>query len=190
MNTISVTLFSYNELSNEAKQRVIKDIRKSLENDSSVGEFTLSEAMDSLHAITNAWGYPLADWSVGAYDTCYAITSLSSDAREVSGPRALASFLRLLIKHGYDRPKHFKEMEFRGTCGFTGVCFDDDLCETIWTALMGGSSIATAIDACSDRIGKLVEADIEYQCSDEGILEALDKHEEKYLESGEEYEHL
>lgn len=188
MTTIEVKLFSYDELNEDAKQRVISDIRKSLENDSSVGEYTLREAMDSLHAITKAWGYPLVDWSVGAYSRCYA--RVRREARDEAGHRAIASFLRLLIKHGYDRPKRFKDMEFPGICGFTGMCFDDDLCETIWSTLIGGSSIATAIDACSDRIGKLVEDDIEHQCSDEGILYMLDKSEEKYLESGEAYEHI
>lgn len=188
MTTIEVKLFSYNELTDDAKQRVIGDIRKSLENDPYIGDFTLKEAMDSLHAITKAWGCPLIGWSVGAYSRCYA--RVKCKARDEAGHRAIASFLRLLIKHGYDRPKRFKDMEFRGEGGFTGMCFDDDLCETIWSTLMGGSSIATAIDACSDRIGKLVEDDIEYQFSDEGILYMLDKSEEKYLESGEKYEHI
>lgn len=188
MKTLSVTLFSYAELSAEVQEKVLDRLVKERENDHDLHEYTLRECMDSLTKITEDWGYPLIDWSVGPHDRCFARIRHSHNEMPM-GHKALASFLRLLINKGYERPKHFKDMQFPGVCGFTGVCFDDDLCETIWTKLLGGSGIATAIDACADRIGKICEEDIEYQCKKETILEWLDETVEIYLEDGTVYEH-
>ena len=178
MKTITTKLFSFNELSDKAKAKVLDARREEIANEPD--DFTLSEAMDSLKKIAAACGLRLEDWSVGPYNRSNFVCVDCDD----EGNRALARFLRVLVKHGYERPKTFKAMKFPGVCGFTGVCFDDDVAEAIWESLLDGNTLGKAFDAAGDRIARISEDDLEYRQTDESILEYLDKSEEIYTEDG------
>lgn len=179
MKTIEVNLYSYKDLSDEAKQQVIKDIAQRESEDEN---FTLSECMDSLKSIVNSVGAKLSNWSVGPYSPSYACVDHQNGLE--GGRKTIALFFRALIKHGYERPKHFKDMQFPGICGFTGVCFDDDIAQDIWNELLSGSSFSSAVNVAADTIRKICEDDLSYRTSEEGILETLDQNEEIYLEDG------
>ena len=143
--------------------------------------------MESLHKIAEALGTKLADWSVGPYnrgnfvklDVPYWTGELWD-----GGHKTQAVFLRLLIDHGYPRPKRFADLKFEGVCGFTGVCFDDDLAEEIWDALIDGETLNKAFDRAGDRLATISENDLDWRASKEGILESLDRGEEIYTKEG------
>ena len=183
MKTLQIKLLSYNGLSESAKERVIRDKANEVYTDPE--NHTLGECMDSLRAIVSACGLRLSDWSIGPYNRGNSARVDCDD----SGNRALARFLRVLIAHGYSRPATFAAMKFPGVCGFTGVCFDDDIAEAVWVALLDGETLGKAFDCAADAIQNICEKEIEYRASREGILEYLDEDEEIYNEDGSIFNH-
>lgn len=145
--------------------------------------------MDSLKAIAEALGLRLTDWCIGAYNRNNR-ASVNSDE---SGNRATARFVRCLIEHGYERKKTFAAMlpvgtgSFIGVCGFTGLCFDEDMCETILESLLDGETMSKAFDRAADEAMRICEIDLEYRQSNESILERLDQGAEIYTEDGNEF---
>lgn len=184
MKTIETKLYCFKELSDEAKERVISKIADDIGKDPD--DFTLLECMDSLKAVAAAMGLRLTDWSIGPYNRGNFAKVNCDDFGNV----AIARFVRCLLDHGYTRKPRFKDMlakgkgSFIGVCGFTGVCFDEDICEAILEALLDGETMTKAFDRAADRIARICEDDLEYRTSKKGILEYLDQDEEIYTEDG------
>lgn len=185
MTTITTQLYSYRELSPEAQAKVIQNKIKDAENDEFLLQFTSDDMMESLKEVCKACGLRLVDWSFGTYCRNWKVRVSNYDLEDLSGPRALAWFLRILIDHGYSRPKHFKDMEFPGVCGFTGVCYDDDVVETVWKELLDGETVAKAFDQVAYKFCKSLEDEYAYLTSEECIMDYLDENEEIYTEDGE-----
>ena len=183
MKTITTKLYSFSELSPEAKDRVIKNRITEAENDSDLLDHTAGEIVDSIRKFAEACGYTLQDWSISAYSRNNKVRISGGD--ELDGRRALAHVLRALLSHGYARPKRFAEMTFPGVCGITGVCFDDDMIESVWNDLREGESLYRAFCHLADKAGDILEKENEYLTSREAIMETLDESEEIYTENGE-----
>ena len=181
MKTLETKLFSFKELSEESRARVLENQRESVWGDPD--NFTLGECMDSLKAIAEACNVQLLDWSAGPDNRNNFVKTNSN----LEGNKALASFANCLFENDYARTKHFKEIEFPGVCGFTGVCFDEDLAEEMLGALIEGESLNKAFNRAGDRIQQICEDDLQYRTSDEGILEYLDTEAEIYTEAGNEF---
>lgn len=180
MKTTSITLFSFNELSPESQAAVLESSRASVDT-SYIGD----EMLESLKAVCLACSLHLDNWSFCPSDRNYDV-SVSGDVSELEGRKALAWFLRILLDHGYSRPKYFRDMQFPGVCGLTGVCYDEDVIETVWQSLLAGNSVAQAFGAVAQRFCTLWESEDIHARSDEQILECLDKVSEIYSEDGEE----
>jgi hypothetical protein len=187
MKTIETKLYCYRELSQTAKDRVIEHERNAIQN--SPDDFTVSECMDSLKAIAGALGLRLTDWNIGPYNR-NNFCRVNSDAQ---GNKAIARFVKRLIAHGYERKTTFKAMlepgtgSFSGICGFTGVGYDEDICEAILEALLDGETMTKAFDRAAGRIMEMSEKEIEYRQTKEAILETLDQDAEVYTEDGSEF---
>ncbi len=184
MKTISAQLYSFRELRPSAQEHALA--QRAEENHEDPDNFTLSEAMDSLKAIVAACGEKLSNWSVGPYNR-NNFARIAHGAEWDGGHQTQARFLRVVLAHGYARPARFADLKTPGICGFTGVCFDEDLVEAMWASLIEGGSLSDAADRAADRIKALCEDDIEYHTSREGILEYLDQEEEIYLETGDKF---
>lgn len=178
MKTIATQLYSYNELSDSAKARVIRDKAENVETDY-LGE----EMLASLKAVCEACNLRPYDYSFGPYCQSWGI-KVSGYNADLEGNKALAWFLRILINHGHARPAKFADMTFPGVCGFTGVCYDEDVVETVWQCLLRGETVATAFDQVAHTFCELWESEDEYNRSEECILQYLDADEEIYTEDG------
>lgn len=187
MQTITTQLYSYKELSPEAQAKVIANKIKDQENDECLLRFTSEEMLDSLKAVCVTCNLRLIDYSFGSYDRNWKCVVRNYNVDDLSGPRALAWFLRVLIDNGYSRPKRFVDMTFPGVCGFTGVCFDDDVVETVWKGLLDGETVAKAFDGVAHRFCKILEDEYSYLTSEECVKEYLDENEEIYEADGSEY---
>lgn len=187
MMTITTQIYSYKELSPEAQARVIDNKIKQAENDDYLLEHTSQEMLDSLKAVCEACNLRLVDYSFGSYCRNWKVGVNNYDVEDLEGNRALAWFLRVLIDNGYARPKHFKDMQFPGVCGFTGVCFDDDIVECVWNELLEGKPVRKAFDRVAKMFCDTLENEYAYLTSEEAILDYLDQSEEIYTEDGEEF---
>jgi len=189
MKTIETKLYSYAELSPKAQARVIEREAERIQTQGYSEDFTLRESVASLKAVSKALGLRLTDWNIGPYNRNNHCSVNSDEA----GNKAIAQFVRVLIAHGYKRKPTFKAMltqgtgSFVGVCGFTGVCFDEDVCEAILEALLDGETMSKAFDRAADRIHDICEKDLEWRTSKEGILEYLDKKAELYTDDGTEF---
>jgi hypothetical protein len=186
MKTIETKLYSYSELSESAQSRVIRSMAENVYSDSD--NDTLCCYVDSLKAIVGGMDLSLSNWSIGPDNrNNYASVNVPWH-REVQlegGNRTVAAFLRMLIEYGYSRPRCFREMEFPGICGFTGMVYDEEVLESIWEALLRGESFNSAVDGASDTIARHCEEDLDWRASKDGILYYLDQSEEIYTEDGE-----
>jgi len=183
MKTIQTELFSYKELSDEAKEKVVEVLIKERENDSCALDYAIDEFMDSVRSICRECNFRLGDYSIGTYSQNWKLKVIMGN-EDPKGNKALAWFLRVLIDKGYERPKRFSEMKFTGVCGFTGVHTDEIVCESIWKSLLEGDRVSKAFDSSAYTICKNLEEQYEYDTSKEGILENLDIDEEVYMEDG------
>lgn len=181
MKTIETKLYSFKELSEAAQERIIKRKADNIANEPD--DFTLSECMDSLKAIAEACNLKLRDWNIGPYNRNNFCRVDCDD----EGNKAIARFARVLMRHKYPRPGKFKEYKLPGICGFTGVCFDDDICEEIWKGLLDGDTLGKCFDHAAQRIQTICEDDLECRQTREAILEYLDQDEEVYTEEGDEF---
>lgn len=187
MKTITTQLYSYKELSPEAQAKVIQKKIKDAQNDECLLQFDSDDMLASLKAVCEACNLRLSDWSFGSYCRNWKVKVSNYDVEYLSGPRALAWFLRILIDNGYPRPKRFVDMEFTGVCGFTGVCYDEDVVETVWKELLDGETVSRAFDQVAYTFCKGLEAEYEYRTSEEAIMEYLDEDEEIYTKDGATY---
>lgn len=180
MKAKTINLYSFSELSQEAQETAIRNERKSRLNDNDSLCFLYSDLQASVKAIADACNLRIVDYSYG--NCCHDYKLRVTGSREdESGNRAIAWFLRILIDNGYARPKHFRDMQFPGVCGFTGVCYDDDIAETIYKELLSGETVRAAFDAVSYRLCKIAEDELDYQTSPETIREALENNEGEFF---------
>jgi len=185
MKTKEITLYSFNELSDSAKKRAIAAVASD-----TCDDWNSDDIMESIEAVCEACNVRLLEWSIGACNQNWKLKISTPHVGDVSGGRAMAWFYGILKKHGYDRPTITNgkwEMKFPGVCGFTGVCWDENVCESIWEALRTGSTIKEAFNGVAYDAGQWLEKEEEYQRSEECILQYLDAEEEVYTEDGERF---
>lgn len=140
------------------------------------------EIMDSLKATFKAAGIRLTDWEISTCSYSYVQFDMDSDVRDLSGPRAMAWLennllgdLRIpfkgskrweLAKYGqYYRPGMIKP------CPFTGVCFDEDMLESLQRDIKAGESLGYAFSNLANVAAKAMESEVEYLQSEEYFLE-------------------
>jgi len=182
MHTIETKVFSYNELGSSAQDRVFQRWQEA-QNEYCL-EGTQDDMLASLKGICACLGYGLRDWTFGAYCQGWKARATGGETIDLSGPRAMAYVLRCLMCAGYDRPRHFKDMAFPGQCGFTGMCYDDDLAQSLWEDLLAGETIAKAIDGLACKLCRMCEDELEYLTSKDCFLETLEMDVEMYDEEG------
>ena len=181
MKTALTQLYSYSELSEQAQVRALAKKAEQVDTDH-LGD----EMRASLKAVCEACSLRLTDWNFGAYCQDWK-AKVTGSADDYQGNKALAWFLRVLMRHGYSRPSKFEELTFPGICGFTGVCYDEDVVETVWKSLLEGETVAEAFDQVAHTFSENWEREDDYQRTPEAILEYLDTSEEVYTEEGEEF---
>lgn len=143
MKTINV--FEYEELSKEAQEKAIKKMREMKESDTGLYDFFFQDEMqDCYKCIVEYLGAPNEE------------------------ENDLEFFKRKMWAKGYDMKE---ENPFNGICAFTGICFDDDLLEEIYKNLNKGDSLSISIGKLDKFIENIVDAEIEYLLSKEGLEE-------------------
>ena len=188
MKTISTENHSYSELSDSAKEAAIQNLITQKSEDPYEVDGTSEECLDSLKAIAEAFNVNIIDYSFGPYSQGNKVKIDDWNDHEDS----LNTLLRVLIQGGYETHKDLSKMaekeNFPGHCPFTGVCYDEDIIESITKSIIiDGNDLRTAFDQVGDLIRKILEKEIEYAQCEEYIKEELDEDEEMFLSDGEIY---
>lgn len=186
----TITAYTFNELSPEAKARAMKRLP---EPDC---HYTLEECMDSLKALCEVAGVTLEDWSLGPYAYSHIRVIFPGDeGREgLKGPRALAWIENNIFGklrhpwtpatvppsekwasiHGrysrrYTKPEHVP------ACPLTGVCFDEDLLDVFRDRDLD-ITLKERFESLAGVIARICEAEMEYQSTDEAREELAESY--------------
>jgi hypothetical protein len=197
--TVEVTQYRLSELKElfpEGYETAIGDERERISNDGYC--LWSDEIMDSLEAIIEAMGFVPHKWRIGPYDRAELMVRFrSSDACDVSGRRAIAwienhlepfraKFVSVLSAHYalpfYKENRVYNKPGSLKACPFTGVCFDEDFIDALRKDVKSGTSIKDAIGHLATDAQRMMEAECEYQSSEEAIFEKLA--DDWFLENG------
>ena len=160
----TIQLYQYEELSEDAQKTARETIYEQKANDPYVMECYYQEMKDSMEAIADACSLKTVDYSYGVYCQNYKwhVERYDYQTQYLRGNKALAYFLRVLIDAKYPRPKKFSEMKFDGVCGFSGMCYDENICEAIWESLLDGNTIRQAFDDAAGASCRVLDKEFEY----------------------------
>jgi hypothetical protein len=150
------------------------------------------EIIDSLKAIFKASGIHLRDYSIDAYGYSSVSFDMESETEDLKGQRALAWIENNLLAdlrikwqpYGrVDKEHQFKsvraELSKYGQyyrpgmvhpCPFTGVCFDEDMIESLLKSVKSGDTLGEAYHNLANVAAKLFESEIEQGNSEEEFL--------------------
>lgn len=194
MRTISVNIYSFDELSKKAKEKALEHFRNSdiyfwsIENEKTLEEFA------------KVFPVNIKEWEYGYRN--YINFNLTCDDKiaELKGIR-LMKYLYKNYEHILFKPKflHTKiigsENNITGhakllkdnCCVLTGYCIDDDILKPIYDFLKNPKDSITFQDLMGDCLQSWVYAcnkEYEYAYSDEGIRGHIEANEYEFLEDG------
>lgn len=186
MRRVTKKIFTLAELKAEhpdAYERVLK-----AERDSQEDIPWQDETFDSMKACIEACGATLKDWSIGAYSPSHVRVEVQDDYRRretgETTPKGVPWLIESVLKpNGY--LDHLGAPSFPGVCKWTGYCVDDDMIEAVYEAMRDGSNLSDALEGLADKARETLEAEDEYQRSEEAIAERLCDRE--YDANGDEY---
>lgn len=139
MKEITIKLYTFDELSDEAKKRAHETFL-------STGDYwgASDDAMATIKKVEELFCIKLSDWDIDSYNPRYPTVTFEdsrwyNDALDLKGNRARAylwnNFGKVLLTgryyskwHGtkYAHSRLFFDRVYDGTCPLTGVCFDCD----------------------------------------------------------------
>lgn len=192
MKTLSV--YQFNELSDDAKQRAIEDYR-----DRNYEIQGSHEMFDSLEALFEK----CSDVSLGRYELglsqSWLRVSFEQNIDDFSGKRAMAWLENNLLSKlripwtSYRIQNRRRELAKYGKsyragmikpCPFTGICYDDDFLYALQKSIREGDTLKEAFEGLACEYQRTLNAEYEYENSDEYIREALGNELHEFFEDG------
>lgn len=175
--TKTITFYSFDELSENAKKKAIQTETHDRYGDSEYMEGTAGELLDTAKAIAEAFDLKLEDWSLGAHNR-HNFFKVDCDLDKHD---SRVWFGKVMQEIGYGFiPK------FDGSCLLTGVGFDDDLLEAMYESLRSGdANLRQAFDAAAAKAGKILSEEQDHYASEEVVIESLEGRGDMFQSSGE-----
>jgi hypothetical protein len=195
MRTQTINIYSFDELSEEAKEKALNDYREGM-----TEIFGIDETVESLKGLfKNCNGITLKNWSLGDCQSWLNVTFENDEIGDFTGKRAMSwiennllvniripenSFAmngtrRKLAQYGqYYRAGMIK------CCPFTGYCADDDFLQDLISEVKQGTDLKTAFEGLAVTCQKLIQNEQEYQQSEEYIKEHFEMNNCEFDEDG------
>ena len=184
--TKTFTYYSFEELTEEAKEKAIEDFRTTME------YFDDTDSQETLTAFCNL--FPV---SVDNYDTDYSVIngnySIDNGIDNLTGIRLLKyivnNYWNDLFKpkwyyvNGHSR---YSKCQFDNSCVLTGFYMDDCILKPIYEFLLNPSAVCLEelLSDCLQAWLKALQIDIAYQLSEEAITEAILINEYEFTSDG------
>jgi hypothetical protein len=209
MRTIQQTVFSFDELTNEAKENARNEVRNIID------PFPfMDEAYNTVKEFFSVFGVTWRNISFEeSYYNSYSV-NFSDDVLSLTGHR-LAKYIWNNYKIHLFRGKYYGKLAhtykdgspiekskehpagtrhvkrysrvFLSTgCVLTGVCYDYDILNPIYEFLNkpDGRYINDLIEECISSISESVKSEIRFRLSDEGIYEEIESNGYEFYEDG------
>jgi|SRR5580692_696744 hypothetical protein len=195
--TIRIKLYKFNELSEAAKEKAIEAYRNKR---SDYGYAWDAENLHTLKAFIDL--FPIEQNRRGDGITFVKNRQIAEDIAELSGPRLMAYLWNNYRTHLFGGKQYhkrvgentFKTWESKCVlspycCTLTGYCMDEDILRPIYDYLKKPTDqdFEELLHACYHAWERAVEADHEYQDSDECISEELANMEDEFTRDGKRY---
>ena len=158
MRTETITLYQFDELSDDAKEKALEWLRQAQEYP------WFDESMDSCKAFCEVFGVSVKDWSLGGYR--YSFVNTDASPSHFRG-FTLKDALRLTDS------------------SLTGYCLDYDLTQAFYDSFKQSGDAYEAFTDALQAFCLAVEKDIEYTFSNEALAEWGQCNGYEFLESGE-----
>lgn len=206
MKTISVNLYTFNELSEEVQQEIINKNRYDLQNIQMT--YTNKDYLKSLEEFANICKFKVTRFEVNSNDYDYNIRiydDYDDDCNDYIGEELLRYLnnrvLPYLYKGNYyfkwisDNPPHklikrYSKVLFNSDCVLTGVYCDNYLTDILLKNVRNYKTLTyeKLIEICLNNFFKHWKDEFAYYESNEAIKEILIEQEQYYLENGTEFE--
>ena len=172
MKKIEILLYSFSELSQEAKEYALNKWNEN--NDYHFGD----EALESLKKFAEHFNAELRDWSID-----YLEGYRSHVKFVLPEPEPTEKELKEMIKSMGSYNK--KTLRGLGDCKFTGVCFDENCADGAREAFVKGErNLLELLFAGYGEWHRAVTGDVEYQMSEEAFAETCEANEYTFEENG------
>ena len=176
METKTYTVYKFEELSEEAKEKAIEHFRDN------VVDFPWSdEYIEGMKAFAEFFNISLGRWSVGGRGECVPF-ELSEEMEALSGRK-----LKRYLKENYlERKNKHGHKPLDGQCFFTGFCGDEDLLDPMrkFFKYPGKIEAKELFEDCFNAWIKAYNADRDYQYTDKSIIETIQENDYDFLENG------
>lgn len=203
MKTIELKIYSFDELSEEAKEVAIENYRN---NNTEV--FWASENRDTMEKFAELFPIKVTHWEYGGRGEGVDFHFTADDTiEELSGTR-LATYIWNNYRNEIYKPKQYwicqghhnavgmnakhrnsKIFLDRFGCPLTGYCMDDDIIAPLFDFMdkPTNQNFKELLEDCFDEWIKACNTDIEWQNSDEYITEELVNNGYEFEEDGTKY---
>ena len=187
MKTKIINIYSFDELSAEAKENALNNFR---ENQTEI--FWMDETIESLKSLfENCNGISLKDYSLGECHSWIRVEFTNDEVEEFSGKRAMAWIENNLLSnirisfYGNKRKELRKYGKYYYAdnikpCPFTGYCVDDDLLNDLIKEIKEGTDLKTAFEGLASTVQRIIQNEWEYQNSEEYIAEHFEANEYEF----------
>lgn len=194
MKTHAIITYSFDELSDDAKQKAIEHYRNTCSE-----IFWADELLESFCAVFKAANVTLKDYELGLYNSNIRI-DLNDTIGDLTGARAFAwlennLFYKLRITRA-DYLKNRKAYlsygrDYRIGCvkpgPLTGYCADESFLNHLTDAIKSGNTLKDAFLQLADVYQSLLNQENDFQNSEEYISEHMQANEYEFLENGTQY---
>lgn len=192
----TVNIYSFNELSELAKQKAINNIRYTIDN-----SYIYYEAEQTVKAFEKY--FPTNSKGNNSWLKCNVIAD--DNVLELIGIRLrtylINNFGYILFKGKYfgklitlengerKHVKRYSRVIFENCCNLTGVCYDDDMLSPIYDFLKGKNyqnyNFQELMEECYYNLEKTLENECDYMNTDEYLAEFLESNNYEFEENGE-----
>ena len=174
MKTKTINIYSFDELSEEAKEKALQDYK---ERNTEI--FWMDETIESLEGLfKNCDGISLKDYSLGEYHSWIRVDFTNEEVENFTGKRAMAwlennLLSNIRVSYYGDKRKELRQYGkyyYAGQikpCPFTGYCVDDDLLDDLIKEVKEGSDLKTAFEGLASTVQRIIQNEVEYQNSNE-----------------------
>jgi hypothetical protein len=206
----TITVYSIDELSCEAKEKALSEIRSSYE------PAWMNEYFESMKQGIDAFGFTLKNWRIDYSCAARSHVSVKSDhtdeINELTGVRLRTFILNNFYHVLFERKKYvmkttsYKKDGFGNTipdksekrriskiffketcCPFTGYCGDEDFLDPIREFILDPCKYTTLpdlIESCIEEVLESMENDYDNQMSDEYLTEYAEVNGYQFTENG------
>lgn len=186
MKTIEINLYSYNELSDEAKEKALENYQ----NDPYTGTYWMDENIDSILKALDFFECAVKDYSITYYNSNLSYVDFTRDEDILE-----LSYIRLwkYIQNNYStyRNQYTKKIDntFAGNCPFTGISMDEGFLDPIREFLRKPTDITfeELIEDCIHSCLVQIEREYEYQMSEEYFIDHCECNDYEFTADGEMY---